>query len=438
MKLLLSCYECSPIRGSECGIGWHWAYEARRMGHEVWCLVAPTYEGEIRGACKADPIAASIHWIFPQSPFWRLADGYRPKAERRHNLLWQFAALKEARQLAKTVRFDIVHQVTWGGLRVPSFLWKLPVPFIVGPVGGGETSPSGLRDAFSMRNRMTERVRDLSNATLMLNPPIHRMLNAAKIIVARTTESRDILPKRLRRKTVVELGIGVTEQRIGQPRRRTVAAPRILFAGRLLYWKGIHLALGAFDRLSRQMPDAQFTIVGSGPETAELLRKIEDDPYLAERVTVKGWMEQEDIFGLYHTYDLFLFPSLHDSGGMVVLEALASGLPVVCLDLGGPNELVDKTCGVAVKTAGLNSPRVVEALASAAANILIDEERWEALSKGAIGRARQFTWSRRVSNFYTSIEPGIAQARSGPFPAASVAPILSDTISANERACAKT
>ncbi len=269
MKLLMSCYECSPIRGSECGIGWNWAYEARRLGHDVWVSVSPTYEAEVREACKTDPLAASINWYFPQSPYWRLAAGHRPKAERRHNLLWQFAALQKARLLALDIQFDVVQQVTWGGLRVPSFLWRLPVPFILGPVGGGETSPSLLRDVLSPRNRLAEWVRDLSNATLMFNPPMRRMLNAARIIAARTAETRAMLPQRLRGKTIVEIGIGVSDEHIRLPHDQIAESPRLLFVGRLLYWKGTYLALAAFELGEPQIPGGSLhnrgTRAGSGP-----------------------------------------------------------------------------------------------------------------------------------------------------------------------------
>ncbi len=174
MKLLMSCYECSPVRGSVCGMGWNWVREARRLGHEVWALVSPTYEEEIRQGCASDELAAGAHWLFPQSRFWRLKAGERPKAERRHNLVWQAAALSMARELHGSVRFDASHHVTWDAIRYPSFLGRLDAPFILGPVGGGETSPTGLRDVLSLRNQALEGLRDLSNATLRIqsfDPP---------------------------------------------------------------------------------------------------------------------------------------------------------------------------------------------------------------------------------------------------------------------------
>ena len=404
MKLLLSCYECSPVRGSECGIGWNWAYEARRLGHDVWVLVSPTYEAEVRQACETDALAASISWHFPQSPYWRLAAGYRPKAERRHNFLWQIAALKAARRLSRDIQFDAVQQVTWAGLRVPSFLWRLPVPFILGPVGGGETSPASLRDVLSPRNRLVEWVRDLSNATLMLNPPMRLMLNAAKVIAARSPETRALLPARLHDKTILDLGIGMSEEHIGSPRDRISEPPRLLFVARLLYWKGTHLALAAFEQVCRKLPDARFTVVGRGPEETRL-RELAHRLGIAGKVSFVPWMEQANLFKLYKEYDLFLFPSLHDSGGLVVLEALCRGLPVVCLDLGGPKEIVDETCGAVVRTTDLNSAQVATGIAETVLTVVSDRERWRALSNGAVARARSFSWPERVAGFYRTVEP---------------------------------
>ena len=299
--------------------------------------------------------------------------------------------------------------MTWGGLRVPSFLWLLPCPFILGPVGGGETSPSALRDAFSRRNRLVEWVRDLSNATMMLNPPIRLMLNMAKIIAAKTPATRDLLPEGMRRDTIVDVGIGITEQRIGSPRNAISKPVKILFIGRLLYWKGAHLALAAFERISQQLPEAMFTIVGSGPEEDAIAEKIIHSDHLRERVRFATWVTQKSVFEFYDSHDIFLFPSLHDSSGMVVLEALSRGLPVVCLDLGGPKEMVNDTCGVVVKTDGLNSSDVVEALANETLSVINDPERWAALSRGAVERAREFLWRERVAAFYRAVESRLAQ-----------------------------
>jgi hypothetical protein len=95
-----------------------------------------------------------------------------------------------------------------------------------------------------------------------------------------------------------------------------------------------------------------------------------------------------------------LFPSLHDSGGFVVLEALSRGLPVVCLDLGGPKEIVTPQSGVIVSTAGRNSAEVAAALADVMFQLLASPTRLSALSAAAIARANQFLLSNRLAEFY--------------------------------------
>lgn len=403
MKLLLSCYECSPIRGSEGGIGWNWAYEARRLGHDVWVLVSPAYETEIRAACDRDPIAGGIRWIFPQARHWTLAAGSHPSNVRRHNYLWQKAALGVAADLCREIRFDAVQHVTWGGIRYPSLLWKLPVPFVLGPVGGGETSPRLLRDAMSLRNRSMELVRDLSNATLMLNPPVRGMLKAAKLIATRTSESLDALPVQVRNKSFVYLGIGTSSGASVPARVRRSGRYDILFAGRLLYWKGVHLALAAFQHVLKELPEARFSIVGRGPEESDLRSRIARYG-LSGSVGLIPWVRQAELYDLYRNHDLFLFPSLHDSGGCVVLESLTSGLPVVCLDIGGPRAIVDDTCGVVVPTGKAGSAEVARRLGEAVLALLADPDRWQSKSDGALLRARDLAWTKCVGAFYEKIE----------------------------------
>lgn len=410
MKILMSCYECSPVRGSESGVGWNWVREARRLGHEVWALAAPTYADEIMQGCRSDQLAASVNWIFPQSPFWRLEPGEKPKAERRHNILWQIAALKAARDLHQSVQFDATHHVTWGGIRYPSFLGRLDAPFILGPVGGGETSPTQLRDSFTRRNLWTERLRDVSNRTLAFNPLVRRMLEEAAVIVAKTGETRELVPSRMRSKTAVFLELGVSPDRIGSPRAFNQRPPRLLFVGRLLYWKGAHLALAALGALRETSPQARLTIVGRGPEE-QALRAQAERSGLADATDFVPWMPQTELFELYREHDLFVFPSLHDSSGNVVLEALCQALPVVCLDLGGPKEIVTETSGVVVATKGLGTDETALALAAAISNVLNEPATLQALSLGALARARAFSWPNRVARFFEMVSPFLEEAR---------------------------
>lgn len=139
----------------------------------------------------------------------------------------------------------------------------------------------------------------------------------------------------------------------GRLPRSPSGSPRFLYAGRLLYWKGVHIAIRAFAEIVRQIPNARFTIVGAARNDpgSKLEDEVKQNDLLGSVEFIRQ-LPQNALFELYRSHDLFLFPSLHDSGGFVVLEALSHGLPVVCLDLGGPRDLVTANSGVVVRNNG--------------------------------------------------------------------------------------
>jgi glycosyltransferase involved in cell wall biosynthesis len=87
-----------------------------------------------------------------------------------------------------------------------------------------------------------------------------------------------------------------------------------------------------------------------------------------------------------------------------VLEAISYGLSVVCLDLGGPGEIVNHTCGRVVQTSGKRSDEVIVALARAIKELATDWELRQRLSDGAFLRAEAFRWDRVVRETYADIQ----------------------------------
>jgi glycosyltransferase involved in cell wall biosynthesis len=399
MKLLISAFSCAPNRGSELGIGWNCATEAHRLGHEVCVLVCPAHRDAIASAVRQDAALKEIRWVFPELAYWPVQQGEEPEWSRTYNLLWQKAALRVARALHREVGFDVVHHLTWGGFRVPTFLGSLGPPLILGPMGGGETSPLSLRDGFPLRGRILERIRDFNNATVMINPWIRRELIEAAIIFASTSDTRNLLTRSVKNKTFVFTPLWITSPPSLAPRMARQGPPRLLCAARLYYWKGVHIAIRAFAQSLSQCPEARFTIVGRGPEEHRL--KAEAARYdVADRIDFISWLPQQQLFDLYESHDLFVFPSLHDSAGFVVLEAMSRGLPVVCLDLGGPKDTVTPNSGVIIKTAGLNTAQVASRMGAELTDLISSPTRLAALSAGAISRANQFLLPNRVAQFY--------------------------------------
>jgi glycosyltransferase involved in cell wall biosynthesis len=133
-------------------------------------------------------------------------------------------------------------------------------------------------------------------------------------------------------------------------------------------------------------------------------------------VDIMSWISQDELFRLYDTHDLLLFPSLHDSSGGVVLEALCHGMPVVCLDLGGPKEIVTPNSGVIIKTAGLNTAQVASRIADEIHALLVSPATLAKLSAGAISRAHDFLFPNRVAEFYREAQKFIEDRRGSSAP----------------------
>lgn len=324
MKLLLSAYACAPNLGSDHGVGWNWATQAHRLGHEVWVLASSVHRNSIEAACVADPTLRGIEWIFPEVSWWPLSPGVEPKRERTYNLFWQREAIRYVRTLHHRVGLDVIHHLTWAGIRAPTFLGNLGVPLIVGPVGGGEVAPNGLRDAFGLRGRVLERIRDISNATIAFNPIVAGGFRAAKIIFVSTKDTQNLFMGRLRDKMIVFPVVSLNEMP-NVPPHSFQAEPRILFAGRLLYWKGAHIAIKAFAKFVRAFPNAVLTIVGDGPERVRLGGSVVAHG-ISGRVKFIQRVPQTRLFELFSQVIFFYFRASMTAAGSSSWRRLAAVL----------------------------------------------------------------------------------------------------------------
>ena len=281
--------------------------------------------------------------------------------------LWQWGAYRTAKRLTTQTNFDCVHHVTFVGVRAPSFMGRLGLPFFLGPVSGGENVPKPLRTGMTGTAKLRESLRDVANRVVRCDPIMRSSFRRAERIFLATPESLRLIPAKYQEKCTVQLGVGLSSEYLGWTRPKpntTDSTLRLLYAGRLVEWKGIDLAIHAMRQLRDRGVSASFTIVGDGPAKNSLIQ-------LAAALGVEAnlrwvaWLPHDQLHKHYYQHDLLLFPSLRDSGGMVVLEALAHGLPVVCTDRGGPGLIVNNRCGRVVETSGRNKDEVIDALSDA-------------------------------------------------------------------------
>ncbi len=407
MRILLSAYACEPGRGSEPGVGWGWATELARAGHRLWVLTRTDNRATIERDTRASgPGLKFIYYDLPEwFQRWRRFSAVKPL----YYILWQWGAARHIRKRFPELPFDVVHHVTYVSVRYPSFMGSLGIPFYFGPVAGGETVPHGLRTGFSIRQRWLELVRDVSNLLVPLDPMMRSVFkHADKLFVMPDTLA--LIPARFRRKCEIRLPVYLaTEYLCKSAATSKRSALSLLYAGRLVDWKGADIALHAVHRLRQFHPDVHFTIVGDGPARASFC-KLAEQLGLSGVVEWVGWLPQSALEELYRTAHVMLFPSLRDAGATVVVEALAHGLPVVCAGLGGPRVIVNERCGRVIPVPGKSREELATDLADAVREIMTTPGLWDSLSAGARQRAREFDFQNLVRAIYPDAPcPAIAE-----------------------------
>jgi len=407
LKILLSAFACRPGGGSEPGIGWHWAEEIARLGHEVHVLTRSKNVPFCRRAATESGLSMVVHgYDLPRWARWWKSEttqrGMRP-----FYLLWQWRAFPVARALQARERFDIVHHITFGAHRYPSFMGGLGIPFFLGPIGGGEASPPALLRSAPLLPKIFEALRTLANRMVAIDPMVQKTFLRATLIFCKTQETRNGVPPGLRHKCPLVPDVAAESALVASSPPAGSETPRFLYAGRLLYWKGVHLALRAFAEVRHQLPEATMIVVGQGPQE-NWLRQLAQQLGISDAVEWRGWLPRAEVMGLYCGCTAFTFPSLHDSGGTVVWEALSQGVPVICLDLGGPGARMPENCGYKISTERQTEQQVVFALAEAMRNIVSDTHLRQQFAKNALEAARRQTWQAIVTHAYELIEKSLA------------------------------
>ena len=390
--------------GSDSAVGWNWAREIAARGHQVFVITRAVNRNAIEVALSKDPIS-NLHFLFHDlSPTAQLC-AHRPFVSYVYYLLWQFTAARVALEAHSSEHFDLVQHVTMASFRLPTFMWKLGIPLIFGPVGGGEDTPRALRRGLGLRGRLWDWPRRLSNFLVPFDPMMKATFSYASQIVVTTNETLRELPSGYRAKTRVQSTIGIDPEGF-QPPNHATASPgsarlNLLFAGRLLPWKGLHLGLRAMAGLGSEIKKVHLTVIGSGSDETRL-KRLAQHLNIEQFVTWIPWMDRKDLIHFYSRFNLFLFPSLHDSGGLAVLEAMNFGVPVLCLDLGGPAMSVDDSCGRVISTEKQTEEEVVRRMSDCLSALLSNRSTLDSLSKAARVRAASLTWQAVVARTYDS------------------------------------
>lgn len=393
--VLLSAYACEPDKGSEPGIGWNLAVNlAERV--PVVVLTRANNKASIERALTSIAPEKRPEFIYHDlgQPFLRLKKFF--KAHRWYYLQWQKAAKQQVAQLVASRNISLVHHTTYASFRYPTAVLGHGVPAIWGPVGGVEATPWNLMPWNHPLSFTYEATRNVG-ITRRKHFPDDQWSRYARVLAA-TGETRQFFAA-AGIKTDLLPAIGLDEE-TAKVRTPKPGQLRLLFVGPLHYLKGVQFTIEALAELE----GATLNVVGAGP-FEPMLRGLARRLRIQDKVQFTGPMPRSELGNIYASHDVFVFPSLHDSGGMALLEAMGSELPVICLDCGGPALSVSNHCGFKIPVGSRRS--IVLGIRNAIGGYL--DDRSLAKKQGSIARERattHYSWkfkAHRLLDIYQEV-----------------------------------
>ncbi|HIK29603.1 MAG: glycosyltransferase [Oscillatoriaceae bacterium SKW80] len=386
MKILLSCFACEPGLGSEEGVGWNMALQTAKY-NQTWVLTRTFYRDAIEAEICKNPIP-NLHFVYIEPLNWKENFKGRQGGLQLHYYLWQILAYMKARSLHRQIGFDLARHVTYVKFWSPSFISLLPIPFIWGPVGGGEAAPKPFWRDFSLKAKIYEIARDFGQR-MGESDPFTRMTARRSVVTFVTTEDTAKRVRQLGAKNVQILSeAGLSKEEIATLAEYPIPTNqpiRLISMGRLLHWKGYHLSVRAFAKAN--LPDAEYWLLGDGPERPRLQAMIKELG-VAARVKLWGRLPRQETLQKLGQSHILVHPSLHDSGGWTCLEGMAAGRPVICLDLGGPATQVTEETGI--KVPAMEPEAAVSGLAEAMVRLASDAELRARMGEAGKKRVREF------------------------------------------------
>ncbi len=411
MKVLLSAYQCGPGMGSVSQIGWEW-YSRMSQRAQV-TLVTHVRNRECLTKAGAPLPGSEVIYIDTEwfaGPVYRMAGRLFPKSEHAVFLIssadffvYDGAVVNQLRK--RRGEWDIVHAVTPVSPIASTRLHRLGAPLIVGPWNGGLNSPTTFPEIMGQDSAWVYRIRSVGR----LFDRLFQCSKKAALILTANKATDNSIPAQAKTLRMSENGVDLNLFQPGDTPLRTPRDPlRLLFVGRLIPAKGVGMLLEAVATVRREIP-LEVTIIGDGPVRAELERE-NGERKLEDIVRFLGARPLPEVARFMREAHVFCLPCVRESGGAVLMESLACGVPILAVNYGGPAEIVDDEVGRPLSPEG--RAQLVRDLVAALRDIAANPADWR--QKGEAGYRRalaEYGWDARMDTAY-GIYRGLAGGQS--------------------------
>jgi glycosyltransferase involved in cell wall biosynthesis len=408
LKVLVSASGFSPIRGSEWATGWDFV-RAIAEHNQVWVITRDSEREEIEKYLRHNPDVMpglTVHYIPWTSmrfdfPLWEIPFCYLYRR-------WQQQAYLLGRSLDAQIEFDLIHHVTGTGFREPGYLWKIGKPFVWGPVGGLQYFPLQLLNAVPWTSRPFFLAKNCANFWTMHVSRRPRIAAArAKVIMAGTSEAAGRIRSLWNRDAPVLCKVSSPEPKPQPPAHRLPGEPfRIIWSGNFQPGKALNIVLLALQRLKGVTLDWELFCLGAGP-LEKRWKALARDCGIADHCRFMGHLPRNEAIEVMSRGHCFAQANLYDDTTTVVVESLAMGLPIVCLDHFGFRDVVSNDCGIRIKPRRLR--QVIQDFASALQALERDEDLRYQKALAAQKASANYTWRYKaevLKRLYSQVAAG--------------------------------
>lgn len=304
-------------------------------------------------------------------------------------LIWQYLAYRTVKK--KNLRLDVIHCYSLSDFRFPGFWSNMKGAYtIFGPVGGGQRCPKAL----IRYDDKSHYLRDFVNWLCKVNPMYALQVKKYDAKFVANYETKDYIKDA---NVLVDVPLDNNLQKL-EILQRSNHIPTILCMGRLINKKGFLFFIDVLEKLPRELP-FKVMIYGEGPQKDLIEKKINLSNF-KNKIQLKGYVKHEDVRKIYEKADIFVVPSLRESGGSVFIEAMACALPVVSLDMALSRILKENQCGLFVNTEQSKN-EIISEFANDIEKLVVDEKlRIQLGHNGYKFVNTQITWDREINCVY--------------------------------------
>ena len=390
--ILVSAYACEPLKGSEQGVGWNWVLQMAK--HNYLHVITRANNQAFIEAHLPKAVAGNItfHYYDTNKHIKRLKN--KAKGLYFYYFCWQLGIISVIKKLKKEHQFDYSLHLTMGSIWMPTFLPIFKIPFIWGPIGGGEGIPKPFLKTLPFKDRIVQSLRYLFKYVIYINPLVMYPSYKAISILTRTNNTYNFIPTFFRSKTKVYLETSMESSIFENKHEHQIQKNSInlIITGRLVPFKNVISAIKALHYIPSHY-DYLLTVIGSGSEERNIKEEVAR-LNLSTRIIFIEETTRENVLKQLSQSDIYLFPSLREGGSWALMEAMAIGLPVVCLKWSGMEIITDDAS--AMRLAVTNPEQLPKDMAKAICKLIDNPEL--RLKMGNAGRERiknVFNWDAK-------------------------------------------